>query len=211
MLEMIKRDGESVMNKKTHLIFGKIIWNYLNENYGITLNRAGFLLGNVAPDLTFSFVIHPHEREVSSERLKERIKKAVRESDTEDFDAGFFLAERLGSICHYCADFFCEAHTKRYVGSIKEHVLYEKQLCDYCVQHRVLLEKELSQPTYFSVNSAEAIFKEIERLNDLYMQGEASFKAQAEGALSACFQTVGVIMVTRYYDHAFSTQPRWSI
>ncbi len=46
------------MNKPTHLIFGEIIWKYLDENYGITLNRAGFLLGNIAPTslLALSFI-----------------------------------------------------------------------------------------------------------------------------------------------------------
>ena len=102
------------MNKPTHLIFGEIIWKYLDENYGITLNRAGFLLGNIAPDLTFSFVFHPHERKYASEHLRYAIDAAIKAGDIMDFDAGFFLAERLGSICHYCADFFCEAHTERY-------------------------------------------------------------------------------------------------
>lgn len=93
------------MNKPTHLIFGEIIWKYLDENYGITLNRAGFLLGNIAPDLTFSFVFHPHERKYASEHLRVAIDAAIKAGDIMDFDAGFFLAERLGSICHYCADF----------------------------------------------------------------------------------------------------------
>ena len=122
------------MNKPTHLIFGEIIWKYLDENYGITLNRAGFLLGNIAPDLTFSFVFHPHERKYASEHLRYAIDAAIKAGDIMD------------------------------------------------------------------------IFRKIEEMNDAYLAGRPSYRAQAEGALSACLQTVGTIMTTRYYA-AFNVEP----
>lgn len=194
------------MNKPTHLIFGEIIWKYLDENYGITLNRAGFLLGNIAPDLTFSFVLHPHERKYASEHLRAAIDAAIKAGDIMDFDAGFFLAERLGSICHYCADFFCEAHTERYEGNLKEHIMFEKSLYRYCAHNEKALGETMRQPRSFSVSGTGDIFRKIEEMNDAYLAGKPSCRAQAEGALSACLQTVGTIMTTRYYA-AFNVEP----
>ena len=43
-------------------------------------------------------------------------------------------------------------------------------------------------------------------MNDAYLAGKPSCRAQAEGALSACLQTVGTIMTTRYYA-AFNVEP----
>lgn len=71
-------------------------------------------------------------------------------------------------------------------------------------------EKELGetmrQPRSFSVSGTGDIFRKIEEMNDAYLAGSPSYKAQAEGALSACLQTVGTIMTTRYYA-AFNVEP----
>ncbi|MDO4289183.1 MAG: zinc dependent phospholipase C family protein [Eubacterium sp.] len=190
------------MNKKTHRMFAEILWRHLAENYGIHLNRLGFVLGNVAPDLTFSFVIHPHERAVASGHVRQSIAALVEGEIFGDFDAGFVLAERLGSLCHYCADFFCEAHTPRYQGTVREHYQYEKALCHYCRVNRRDLEQRLRGPEIFEPAAWENIFEELERRNDAYLAGEATFGAQAEGALGACLNLVGTIMVTRCYGAA---------
>lgn len=198
------------MNKQTHLIFGEIIWKYLNDMYGITLNLGGFLLGNIAPDLTFSFVIHPHERGYASDQLKTLIDNAITAGDLMDFDAGFILAERLGAICHYCADFFCEAHTERYEGGLREHITYEKNLYHYTKLNQNELGQLMHKPGRFSASDTGDIFRKIEKHNDTYLAGKASYRAQAAGALTACLETVGTIMTTRYYT-ALSMEQEWAV
>lgn len=169
------------------------------------------MLGNIAPDLTFSFVVHRHERAVASEHVRRGIARLVDGQMFEDFDAGFVLAERLGSLCHYCADFFCEAHTPRYQGNVREHYQYERALCDYVIANRETLRHRIKGPEIFLAADCENIFERLLSMNDVYLAGSPTFAAQARGALEACLMLVGTIMATRCYGSVdMSFEPAWA-
>lgn len=186
------------MNKKTHRIFGKIIYEYLADNYGIVLNRSGFILGNISPDLTFSFVVYPHEREHASGLVKRRIANLIVKDSFNVFDDSFLFSQTLGSLCHYISDFFCEAHTERWNGSLKEHILCERELYYYTRFHEKEIRESIGEKMPLYPMSAGEIFKEVEMRNDVYLEGEPSCRAQAEGAVTTCIYVVGSIMAARY-------------
>lgn len=180
------------MNKKTHRLFGDTIYRYLDETYGIKLNYHSFLLGNISPDLTFSFVFYPHEREKASAGVRRKIDRLL----APNTQTGMLLSQSLGSLCHYISDFFCEAHTPRYTGSVREHILYEQELYYYCRFHTEEIRKGIQKKPVV-LGSADTIFNIIERLNDQYLSGSPTFEAQAVGAVQTCIEVVSSIMAVR--------------
>ena len=198
------------LNKKTHRIFAEILLQHLSEEYGIFLNRPGFILGSIAPDLTLSFVIKPHERQTASDHVKKRIQRLGTGKPLKDPVVGFILSEQLGALCHYCADFFCEAHTPRYSGNVHEHWQYEKALGYYCRLNRRELTARVQLPKSFESSDPKQIFEDLEKMNDLYLKGEATFSSQAEGALNVCLNIVGKIMMARC-DTFLEALPEWSV
>ncbi|MEG0379749.1 MAG: hypothetical protein RR614_14825, partial [Eubacterium sp.] len=90
--------------------------------------------------------------------------------------------------CHYCADFFCEAHTDRYEGGLRAHIQYEKNLYHYTKLNKNELGDLMYKPGRFDASDTGDIFRKIEQRNDTYLSGRPSYRAQSMGALSTCLE-----------------------
>jgi hypothetical protein len=122
------------MNKPTHILIGKYLYGVMKDQYGIVLDRTGFLFGNVLPDLRPSFLTRPHFPEYNISYVKKEIRNLLSKKQKSAY-FGRTYSRRLGVICHYYADFFCFAHNRYFTGDIVSHVKYEKDF------HRFLLER----------------------------------------------------------------------
>lgn len=112
------------MNSMNHILIGTIVYEYLNQKYGIVLNKSSFLTGNTCPDHGISF-LRPHRMRYCNKMVRKKTAKLC-QTDYKPISAQ--VSKKFGILCHYYADFFCCAHSPRFSGSIKEHVRYENEL-----------------------------------------------------------------------------------
>ena len=106
------------MKEKNHCRMGVKIHSFLKEN-NLPLRKLPFVFGNVAPDLTFSYVYCRHEYTYNSQLLYRLLIRAYRTRSP------FLLSYRLGKISHYICDYFCFSHCLAFKGSLKDHMIYE--------------------------------------------------------------------------------------
>jgi len=129
------------------------------------LNKVLFILGNLAPDLFFSFLYRPHLRSQSASHLKKVLRRLYK---------GGITPERLrfsfysGVLTHYVCDFLCYAHTPAFTGSMREHIRYEKQ---QTVNARDLLPFDVQKSMNLSLSRLTDILDEyILRREQFFMQ-----------------------------------------
>ena len=110
------------MKKRNHLKIGRFIRTVLAEN-GMPLVGPAFALGNIAPDLIYSYVFRRHTRSSSSDYLHKIIWRLCSDDIRPD---GMAYSLYLGVMAHYICDFLCYPHTPAFNGSVRDHMLYEK-------------------------------------------------------------------------------------
>jgi hypothetical protein len=115
------------MNSFSHILIGKLLYTYLEQNCGMTLHKPSFLYGNILPDCTRRFKKMPHEPEYWDQYLRKEVAALTgQQKPALYFERSY--SRRLGIICHFYADFFCYAHTQAYTGGLYPHMKYEWEL-----------------------------------------------------------------------------------
>jgi hypothetical protein len=87
------------------------------------LNRIFFLLGNLAPDISLSFLYRPHTYESTAPALKRLIPRLYR---GRVHPRSALFAFFLGIVSHYICDYFCYPHHPSFKGGLIGHIRYEK-------------------------------------------------------------------------------------
>ena len=101
----------------------KLIYRQMDEN-GIQVNEAFFVLGNLGPDLYFSYLFRQHTRARSGAHLERQLKCLYAANATK---SAAKFSYHLGVMSHYVCDFLCYPHTPAFRGSTREHILHEKR------------------------------------------------------------------------------------
>jgi hypothetical protein len=92
------------------------------ERNGARLRRFPFILGNLAPDLWFSFIFRRHEYACSIASVKKTILRLYEGR----FDPSSALfAYLMGTVSHYICDYFCYPHSPSFRGNLWDHIKYE--------------------------------------------------------------------------------------
>lgn len=110
------------MKKSNHIRMGRRIFENLQKN-DMPLSRRLFLFGNIAPDLTLSYVRHPHRYGDSASLIEKKLRKLCKGSAAPQ---GLLFSLRLGALTHYICDYFCYAHSRSFRGNLRDHIRYEK-------------------------------------------------------------------------------------
>lgn len=111
------------MRKKSHVSLARHITGQEAE----IRHKAAFKMGSIVPDLVPSFITKKHEINQTFDIVEKKMEKVVSSYDS---NKGLTLirTKDLGVITHYIADYFTFPHNKEYPGSLKDHVIYEKEL-----------------------------------------------------------------------------------
>jgi len=116
------------MQKTTHRRVGRMIADDLARTRGIRLDMDAFELGCVLPDKRLRYMLlHPHFFDRSFSYVSRLIRRTLKEMQNGLLDFVQFSL-RLGMICHYVADFFCQAHNVRGYMGFRAHRRYEAAL-----------------------------------------------------------------------------------
>ena len=98
------------------------------ESKGLQLDKTAFLYGNLAPDYIPSLAVTPHFTKVCQRRIDE-LTAELSETPLSAFSRiNAEYSKKLGMLCHYLCDYFCFVHSKDFLGSLKQHSLYENAL-----------------------------------------------------------------------------------
>lgn len=117
------------MNIFVHLKIADQVYHRLTKDFGIYLNRPGFLLGNILPDLQHGRIKADHffnDSWLPVTLLAQMIGRS-------QFETGHgrltgMRSVDIGMICHYTSDYFCYAHNEQFGPSMAKHILYEAKM-----------------------------------------------------------------------------------
>ena len=112
------------MNILVHLMLARRVCRFIRAQTGVELDEAGFLFGNVLPDLSEEYDAHPHFQWESMPFVLERIAALCDGAENSPIHS-FTFAKEVGVIAHYLSDFCCYAHSARFEGGILRHHRYE--------------------------------------------------------------------------------------
>lgn len=113
------------MNIIVHLLFAHAVRRAVMRQGGARLSLAGFLLGNVLPDLSARYRAHPHFLSQSQDFVLARTAALGGEWQP----AGSFArAKDIGVVTHYLSDYCCYAHTDAFGADMRRHHLYEMRM-----------------------------------------------------------------------------------
>ena len=104
-----------------HFRMARLINKQMAEN-GVEIDGLFFVLGNLAPDMTFSYIFRKHTRRVSLPHLQKQIRYLY-EDGIDPCSARF--SWHLGVMSHYVCDFLCYPHTPAFDGGATGHFLHE--------------------------------------------------------------------------------------
>lgn len=125
------------MKLRTHFLVADLA----SRRCGITgIRRAIFCIGSLIPDLTLTQLTHPHFYCHSGKYVARHISRFADHSSLTAY-------LELGKMAHYATDFCCSVHQGRNIGSIREHLLYERRLNSFAVRNfHSLLKKSMRMP-----------------------------------------------------------------
>jgi len=99
----------------------RLINKQMKEN-GVEADSLFFVLGNLAPDMTFSYVFRRHTREISLPHLEKQIRFLYKKGVD---PYGVFFSWHLGVMSHYVCDFLCYPHTPAFNRGAVGHFFHE--------------------------------------------------------------------------------------
>ena len=180
------------MQKTTHKRIGRMIADDLAHIRGIRLDTAAFAYGCVLPDKRLRYMIlHPHFFNQSFSYVTRFIRKTLRDMGNGLLDFEEFSL-RLGVICHYIADFFCQAHNVPGYMGYQAHKRYEMALDrameDTCVS-AVLRHAQSHRTPYLSIKPW-TISQWLWRTHREYRMNPPSYQNDMEYAVTAQAVTV---------------------
>jgi hypothetical protein len=126
------------MNTFSHILIGKLLYTYLNREYGIRLDRKYFVRGNYSPDFSVGLLLRPHYMKYKLGFVEREIE-ALSDLRLDSAEIGREPSKRLGILCHYLADFFCLAHSEGFDRNMIVHVAYERRLHRFLASRRTAL------------------------------------------------------------------------
>jgi len=157
------------MNFKSHLMMGKVLYEYLQKRLNVPLNRFEFVYGNVRPDIFPGFLATPHTKEYFYEYVKSELEEIEKINLIQSVDDDKTYSLRLGIICHYITDFFCYPHNTDFHKGTLAHCVYEKKLYWYMKQRVNLFENIENLEKAGVLVGAQKMQDEIERSHKEYM------------------------------------------
>lgn len=176
------------MNTSSHLLMGKLLYQYVEENYNIRLERKNFLLGNILPDYCPSFLLRPHYLKNNAVHVKSILRLLLSRQVSASHNKRF--SRLLGILCHFYADFFCHAHSDSFSAGLPEHIAYENRLYRYFTENigQFRTIRFIAQPKLHI--GADDVYRQFEALHSSYLLSHVSFGNDLLYSMMACIDLI---------------------
>lgn len=190
------------MNLESHFFIGRLLHRELTEIYPYELNKAAFVIGNIAPDYSPLVVTHPHYASRSQNFLSRRIRGLANRPGICDLDPLLSTSFQLGMITHYIADFFCEAHANGKIGNAREHLQYEDWLDNYRRGRAEELRSVDWLEAFEPFTRAKDIVAYLKERVAVYKQQPISVDNDIRSAIEVGMKVVASVIAIRLQQHS---------
>lgn len=154
------------MRKKSHIDLAK----YLIDNSDECRYRKIMYFGSILPDIVPTFIYKRHRIDTTLEIVRKEIEKVIEQESPSKM-----YCLRLGIISHYISDYFTLPHNKEFVGNMREHCRYEKELISQLRQRIVDEESKEYKLDIKQINVNDILNYIVARHNE-YVEKVNSFK-----------------------------------
>ena len=184
----------SVMRKKSHLSLSLYLLDSL-DSVLLEEHRKAFLLGSILPDCKPSFVTTKHNVEETFEMVCKEIEQLTIEAgDYKRISTAY--CTKLGEITHYMADYFTFPHNNTFMGNIREHCVYEKELKHalkkYIRSEKVYTNKSIAE----SFKTPQDLCQFVKALHNQYLLAKKSVEIDCMYIVALCHIVVsGILML----------------
>lgn len=179
------------MNKSSHISLSL----YMLERDALkdqNLHRRSFLIGSILPDCLPSFLTTRHTMPETFSLLKSEILKISIHYNRERKVTKYFSIH-FGMIMHYLADYFTMPHNPGFEGTMKEHIEYERKLCNSMQR---FINGDMPIPEEAELETAEQLFDYIVKLHHVYLNEEKNLWTDCKYITKVCNHVaVGIIML----------------
>lgn len=109
----------------THRGIADAVYHAVKDNLNIRLNYKSFRYGNIKPDICKFYQDIPHYKDASLDFIISEIELLYLFGMPKTNEAKKQFSEKLGTILHYIADYFCYAHNCEKYKKLIPHLRYE--------------------------------------------------------------------------------------
>ncbi len=170
----------------THLGIAKAVHRAAERELSVKLDTAGFLYGNIKPDICPGLIRIPHFKDCSFSFICKKIQALMEQIETDSSVIGTRkFSEDLGIISHYLSDYFCYAHSKHFNGGLLSHYLYEFDLFAYCRINPGKIHKCIYSDCVYISNDFNSLCSYIESLSEEYMGKAPCYELDMSYAVKA--------------------------
>ena len=198
---------EENMRKKSHISLAKYIVDSLEEQ-DLEKHKKAFYLGSILPDCKPSFFTVKHEMEGTFPKFQQDLKRLLELQQTAQINMRAFY-RGLGEMIHYLADYFTFPHNYNYMGTLKDHCIYEKHLKnslkDYIQSGEAEKNRLYIQKSVYNLTSAEAICDFIKRAHQAYMKLRNTVEGDCRHIVSLCHQVVEAVMILIHKENTLES------
>ena len=184
------------LNLAGHIMIASKTYNLLEKEYGINIDRAAFIAGNVLPDTSFRMKRPVHR----IENWGERVNELIHELETKDFESNRRFSLHLGIVCHFVSDFFCLAHNDPYYMKQLVHFVYETRQTSKFYRLRKkkynLFDPLFDIPADIGTSSYLAQCHSDFFSNEISFEKELTYSVEVCTALCSMMVAVGVLVPT---------------
>lgn len=176
------------MLANSHKVIAKNIYNNVFENYGLKLNKDKLIWGSIAPDILPKYRFIRHYKDESLDYIVNHISMIIFASRYVNFNkyvdviALNVLSREIGIISHYLSDFVCAPHAKRwtFIGSMKKHISYERELSDYIkgndIKKHIILTNDINLYDNQDLSLKEQVRLYIDTIIEEYSVNNVGFE-----------------------------------
>ena len=186
---------------------GNILYEYIKEKHAIFLNKKSFVKGNYSPDFSTSMITRPHYIKNNLGHVQKEIE-ALSNIKLKSAFIDKEYSKRLGIICHYCADFFCFAHSIYFKESMKAHIKYERRLHKYFVSRLSLIKNirfMLKKDNSINVDKINLI---IDRYQSDYLYSSNAYSKDLIYSMQVCVEIIVSLVNCSYALNSYKKTNR---
>lgn len=187
------------MRKKSHISLANYLLKSMNVE-GLFNHKKSFYIGSILPDCVPSFITRRHSIDETFEILEEEIKKLTEEYETERGITRYY-SRHLGVITHYIADYFTYPHNRTFMGTMKEHCTYERDL-KYAIREYVKSEDAVkAREKNRTLENVEEILLFIRQMHEEYLKIVGKLKNDCAYIVELCHKVVDAILKIFEYNY----------
>lgn len=188
------------MRKKSHISLARFLIDNIKE-HKLIKHKKSFYIGSILPDLKPTFLTRRHTFEETFDILISEIKRITIDYDVSK-GIGRYFARRLGVITHYLADYCTLPHNSDYIGTMADHVYYEKEMKFQLREYIELDDIHSHALQGQKLHTFDDIIEFIIKTHKEYLKALKSVKEDIRYIIELCSKVVDAIL--RFLDMAIA-------